>query len=96
MRRPNILLVITDSQGCNVLGKSGGGFIDTPNIDRIAARGITFNRAYNTCPLCTPARAGLFSGLYPHNAGAWSNDLPLGSNVPSMGRFFRQAGYDTA
>lgn len=96
MKRPNILLVITDSQGWNVLGESGSGIIRTPNIDRLAATGLSFTRAYNACPLCTPARAGLFTGLYPHNVGAWSNDLPLGSNVATMGTYLREAGYDTA
>lgn len=96
MNRPNVLLIITDSQGWNVLGDSGTGHIRTPNIDRLAARGLSFARAYNTCPLCTPARAGLFTGMYPHNAGAWSNDLPLGANVATMGTYLREAGYDTA
>ena len=96
MKRPNILLIITDSQGSNVLGSSGAGHIKTPNIDGLADTGVSFSRAYNTCPLCTPARAGLFCGLYPHNAGAWSNDLPFGTNVPSMGAFFSRIGYEAA
>ncbi len=96
MTRPNILLIITDSQGANVLGECGSGYITTPNIDRLAETGISFRRAYNCSPLCTPARAALFSGLHPHNAGAWSNDLPLGKTVVSIGEFFRRAGYDTA
>lgn len=96
MSRPNILLIITDSQGRNLLGESGDGHIATANLDRLAGRGISFTRAYNTCPLCTPARAGLFTGLHPHNAGAWSNDLPLGGNVRTMGEYLQEAGYDTA
>lgn len=96
MNRPNILLIITDSQGSNILGECGAGYISTPNIDALAASGTSFTRAYNTCPLCTPARAGLFSGLYPHNAGAWSNDLPFGTDVASLGTHFRRLGYETA
>lgn len=92
---PNILLIITDSQGPNVLGKAGAGQILTPNIDALAKKGVNFTRAYNTCPLCTPARAGLFSGLYPQTAGAWSNDLSLGTNVPHLGRWFEREGYST-
>lgn len=95
-KKPNIVLFITDSQGWNLLGKSGNGFVDTPNIDRLAEEGVLFNRAYTTCPLCTPARAGLFTGQYSHNAGAWANDLPLGETVKTIGSYFKREGYRTA
>lgn len=95
-KRPNIVIIITDSQGWNALGECGDGFVETPNIDRLAQEGMKFTRAYNTCPLCTPARAGLFTGQYPHNAGAWSNDLPLGKTVNTIGQYFQNGGYRTA
>lgn len=93
--KPNIVIVITDSQGWNLLGECGSGNVKTPNIDRLAKEGVVFNRAYNTCPLCAPARAGLFTGQYPHNAGAWGNDLPIGDNVKTIGQYFQKAGYRT-
>jgi uncharacterized sulfatase len=46
--------------------------------------------------LCTPARAGMFTGIYPHTAGAWTNNLPLGDNIKTMGQRFSDNGYDTA
>jgi uncharacterized sulfatase len=87
---------MTDTQGANVVGTYGHPELDTPNIDTLAKTGIKFTRAYTTCPLCTPARAGLFSGIYPHTAGAWTNNLPLGDNVKTMGQRFQDGGYRTA
>jgi uncharacterized sulfatase len=62
----------------------------------MAAEGITFERAYTTCPLCTPARAALFTGRSAHAVGAWANNQPLGANVRHLGQRFRDQGYRTA
>ena len=95
-QRPSFLFVMTDTQGANVVGAYGHPELDTPNIDRLAESGTRFTRAYTTCPLCTPARAGIFTGIYPHTAGAWTNNLPLGDNIKTMGQRFRDGGYRTA
>jgi len=87
---------MTDTQGANVIGAYGHPELDTPNIDNLAQNGIKFTRACTTCPLCTPARAGIFTGIYPHTAGAWTNNLPLGDNIKTMGQRFRDNGYRTA
>ncbi|MDF1512589.1 MAG: sulfatase-like hydrolase/transferase [Anaerolineae bacterium] len=92
----NFVLIMTDTQATNVVGAYGHPELLTPNIDRLAQTGIKFENAYTTCPLCTPARAGLFTGIYPHTAGAWTNNLPLGDNIKTMGHRFRDGGYDTA
>ncbi|HEY8837585.1 MAG TPA: sulfatase-like hydrolase/transferase [Dehalococcoidia bacterium] len=96
MPAPNFVFILTDTQGVNVLGAYGHPELRTPHIDRLATQGITFERAYTTCPLCTPARAGLFTGRYAHTAGAWVNGLPLGSTVKHMGQRFADQGYRTA
>lgn len=96
MSRPNFILILTDTQATNVVGAYGHPELRTPNIDGMAARGVKFERAYTTSPVCTPARAGLFTGLYPHSAGAWANNLPLGTNILTMGQRFADAGYRTA
>ena len=87
---------MTDTQATNVVGAYGHPELGTPNIDRLAETGTKFERAYTTCPLCTPARAGLFTGIYPHTSGAWTNNLPLGDNVKTMGQRFADVGYATA
>lgn len=96
MSGPNFVFIMTDTQATNVVGTYGHPELGTPNIDKLAQTGIKFSRAYTTCPLCTPARAGIFTGIYPHTAGAWTNNLPLGDNVKTMGQRFRDGGYQTA
>lgn len=94
--QPNFILIMTDTQATNIVGAYGHPDLRTPNIDALARRGIKFERAYSTCPLCTPARAALFTGIYSHTAGAWTNNLPLGDNIKTMGQRFRDQGYHTA
>ena len=93
---PNFVLIMTDTQATNAIGAYGHPELRTPNIDRLAQTGIKFDNAYTTCPLCTPARAGLFSGIYAHTSGPWTNNLPLGDNIITMGQRFRDNGYHTA
>lgn len=69
--RPNFVIIYGETQGANVVGAYGHEGVQTPNIDRLAQNGILFTRGYTTCPLCTPVRAGMFTGIYPHTNGAW-------------------------
>jgi uncharacterized sulfatase len=96
MQRPNFVLIMTDTQATNVIGAYGHPELATPHIDRLAQNGVKFERAYTTCPLCTPARAGMFTGIYPHTTGAWTNNLALGENIKTMGQRFQDNGYRTA
>jgi uncharacterized sulfatase len=94
--QPNFVFIMTDTQATNVIGAYGRPELRTPHIDRLAETGLLFERGYTTCPLCTPARAGIFTGIYPHTAGAWTNNLPLGDNIVTMGQRFEDGGYHTA
>ncbi len=96
MNKPNFVFIMTDTQGANVIGCYGKPELGTSNLDRLAAEGIRFERAYTTCPLCTPARGGIFTGLYPSVNGAHTNNLAPGANIPTMGQRFSDAGYRTA
>ena len=96
MRRPNILLIMTDTQGANIVGCYGKPELRTPNIDRLAAEGVLFSRAHTTCPVCSPARAALFTGLHANVTGVWANHLSLGDTCKTMGQRFRDNGYLTA
>jgi len=78
-RRPNVLIVTTDQQRADSLSCYGATFTATPNIDRLAREGLLCERAYCTNPVCTPARASLFSGQYISRHGAWN----VGTSVPS-------------
>ena len=65
--RPNIIVILVDDMGWSDIG-SYGGEIPTPNLDALAARGVRFTQFYST-PRCSPTRASLLTGLYPHQAG---------------------------
>jgi arylsulfatase A-like enzyme len=66
---PNILLLLNDHQAYYRHGWDGGAGPRRPCFDALAARGVTFTRAYTTCPLCTPARRSMLTGTLPHNHG---------------------------
>lgn len=65
--RPNIILIVTDQQRYDTVAALGSRWMKTPNLDRLAATGVSFNNCYTPSPLCVPARASLFTGLYPHS-----------------------------
>ncbi len=95
-RRPNFVFLMTDTQRADMVGCYGRPAMGTPHLDRLAAEGVRFDRAYTSCPLCSPARAGIFTGQAPSNAGPSTNNIALGQNVHHMGEYFAAAGYDTA
>ena len=74
--RPNIVFIITDQQRYDTIAALGFDHMITPNLDKLAARGTTFENMYITSPSCAPSRASLFSGTYPHTNGVFRNDEP--------------------
>ncbi len=63
--KPNIVFILIDDMGVTDLGCTGSAFYETPNIDRLAARGMKFTNAYAACTVCSPTRASLMTGKYP-------------------------------
>lgn len=98
--RPNVLFIITDQQSADAMScRMGREFIHTPVMDGLAAEGVLFTRAYSSNPLCMPWRASVFSGRYPHQTGVTTNERPDAWDPEaslSMGRHFREAGYEAA
>ena len=78
---PDILLILTDQHRLSAVGAYGPTPCQTPHIDRLAAEGVRFQTAYTTCPVCSPARGSVLTGLYPHSHGICSNAHNLGSSV---------------
>ncbi|KGT94374.1 hypothetical protein NG99_09485 [Erwinia typographi] len=95
MKRPNIVFIMTDTQATNMVGCYSGKPLNTNHIDALAEEGIRFNSAYTCTPVCTPARAGLFTGIYANQSGPWTNNVAPGKNISTMGRYFKDAGYHT-
>src|SRR5215468_5240822 len=62
----NILFLMADQFRADALGASGNGWVRTPSLDRLAGAGVRFSNAYTPQALCTPARAALMTGVYPH------------------------------
>lgn len=93
--QPNVLCLCTDQHRADHLGCMGHPLVRTPNIDRIAATGVAFDRAYVANPLCMPARATYFTGLTPRGHRVRTNGIPLDPRVPTMVGALRQAGYRT-
>ncbi len=92
----NILFLMTDTQNRDMVGAYGNPSVGTPHLDRLAAEGQLFDRAYTCCPLCTPARGALFSGIHPPLNGAWANSMAPAENFPLMGEIFSRQGYRVA
>ena len=67
--KPNIILILLDDLGWRDLACTGSDFYETPNIDKLAAKGVTFTSAYASCPVCSPSRASIMTGKYPATVG---------------------------
>ena len=91
--RPNILLIITGQHRYDTLGCYGAEICRTPNLDALAARGVRFDRAYTSTVPCSPSRAALFTGVYPHKNDVRVNNQVLNPDIPNLGSELRQAGY---
>ena len=98
--RPNIILILTDQHRLSAVGCYGRTPCQTPNIDRLAREGARFETAYTVCPVCSPARATIMTGLYPHRHGICSNIYNLGNSVHELpdspdllSRRLQSAGY---
>ncbi len=93
--KPNVLFLICDDLNCD-LGAYGHPQVRSPNIDRLAARGRLFERAYCQYPLCGPSRASFMTGLYPDQNLVKRNAIYIREHAPdvkTMSQMFRDNGY---
>lgn len=93
--RPNVLFLISDDLN-NSIGCYGHPKVETPNIDRLAQRGVRFENAYCQFPLCGPSRNSMLTGLYPNTTGILANSQIFRQTIPShhsLPQSFRLEGY---
>ncbi len=98
--KPNVLYIIMDDMNdwANYLG--GNVQAKTPNLDRLAARGVSFTNAYTAVPLCNPSRTAMMTGMQPFKTGVYNNmqpisNSPVANNSLMMPQHFRNNGYVT-
>ena len=92
---PNILLIVTDQQRRNALGAAGDGIVRTPSLDRLAAAGIRFTRAYAADPECGPSRYAMFTSHYPPELGTFDNEIRPRPGFRYLPQYLNAAGYFT-
>ena len=102
-RKPNVVVILTDDMGYWDTGFSGGPVIETPNLDKLAERGMILTDFYACSPWCSPSRAGLLTGRHPYRTGIYGPIiLPKGPNLQhlraeevTLAQVLKGAGYDT-
>ena len=82
--QPNLLLIWTDQQRADTLRCYGDTMIEAPNLNRLADESFVFRHAYCTQPVCSPSRASILTGLWPHTHGVTSNNVPLSREIPTL------------
>ena len=93
MKPANLVIIMSDEHDPRWMGCSGNKMMITPNLDRLAARGLRFTDAYTTCPICVPARAAFAVGKYLYQIGYWDNADPYDGKIPSWHHRLRDQGH---
>lgn len=101
-KAPNVILILADDMGLGDISALNGGLNRTPNLDKLLKQSVYFSRAYSASPVCTPARAALLTGRYPHRTGAVTLNM---ERYPELNRIhldettiadiFKEKGYVT-
>ncbi|GMQ56536.1 sulfatase [Vallitalea sediminicola] len=94
-RQPNVLIILTDQQSRWTLSCYGGNEIHTPNIDSIGEEGAILTNFFTPSAVCTPSRGCFITGRYPHQNGAYTNDVPLNEDEITLAHILRNENYKT-
>jgi len=94
--RPNILMLFSDEHNARMSGFMGHEIVQTPNLDRLAAEGVTFDAAYCNSPLCSPSRQSFMAGLHCHHIDMWNNTAAMPPDTVTWAHMLSLAGYETS
>lgn len=95
-KRPNILFVMVDEMRWDAMGCEKHPVVQTPNLDQLAKDGVRFASSYTVSPVCSPARASVFTGRYQHVHGVVSNGIPANNGEIFLPSVLKHHGYHTA
>ena len=95
-RRPNILLIMSDEHAPHFASPYGHPIVRSPNLDRLAAAGVTLDACYCPSPLCVPSRAAFMTGKHLHRVRAYDNGSPFPSDEATWAHMLRAADYEVA
>ncbi|QDV32467.1 sulfatase family protein [Tautonia plasticadhaerens] len=92
----NVVFILSDDHRFDAMGFMGHPFLETPNMDRLAAGGVHLANAFVTTSLCSPSRASILTGLYAHNHRVVDNNNPVPPGTVFFPQYLQAAGYETA
>ena len=100
-QRPNVIMIVADDMGYGDFGRFNDGYVRTPHLDRLIDESVCLSQHYSGSPVCSPSRAALLTGRYPHRTGAITPQEVRGLdrislNEVTLGDTFKHGGYATA
>lgn len=93
--KPNILYILVDQWRAQSIGYAGDKNVMTPNLDKLASKSVNLTHAVSGMPVCSPHRASFLTGQYPLTHGVFMNDVLLDTNRTTIGKVFKENGYQT-
>jgi N-acetylglucosamine-6-sulfatase len=95
---PNLIVILIDDARWDEFGSTGHPFVRTPHMDRLSREGARFTNAFTPAPLCSPSRASILTGLYPHRHGIVDNTdrSPASHALDTFPKRLKAAGYQSA
>jgi choline-sulfatase len=92
----NILLILTDQQHIDTIAAAGCKYVNTPAMDKLVKRGVSFTESYTNNPVCSPARSAILTGRTSSETGVYTNGKSIRKDIPNLGQWFTQnSGYET-
>ncbi len=92
-KRPNFVFICADQLSAKYTGFAGHPFVQSPNLDRLAAGGVVFSTAYCGSPLCVPGRSSMMTGMYASDVNSFCNSTVHDNSHPTWGKMLRDSGY---